>query len=55
MEESKKEVVRPTLMKAFVVGISDYSNIAGTDYPDLPKSKNDAEAVAKLFKEKLYF
>ena len=54
MQESKTIEVRATMMKALVIGISDYSN-AGDEYKDLPHCVRDANAVAKLLEEKLNF
>ncbi len=48
MEESKTVEVRATLLKALVIGISDYSNVSGEGYHNLDNSINDANDVAKL-------
>ncbi len=43
MEESKIVEVRPTIMKALVIGVSDYSLVnEGEKYHDLPHCVRDA-------------
>ena len=42
MEESKTVEVRANLMKALVIGISDYSNAPEGEYKDLPHCVRNA-------------
>ncbi len=44
------------MLKALVIGNSTYPEVnSEKKYADLPKSKNDAIAVAELLEKKLHF
>ncbi len=56
MEESKKAAVKPTIMKAIVIGVSDYKYVPdGDQFGELPHCIRDADAVAHLLDYTLNF
>jgi hypothetical protein len=59
MEESKTAAVKPTIMKAIVIGVSDYKydkdNKEGVQFDELPHCARDAEAVAQVLQDTLNF